>query len=105
MAIEYECCPYLLFTARLCGARLPLIPVATDLTCGRGQSKMSRNESRSHILSSSQVAASLQISKKTLDRMIKDGRIPEPNRHPNNNWRFWTSRDLEEIKQILAEDK
>jgi predicted DNA-binding transcriptional regulator AlpA len=62
-----------------------------------------RTDTRSHILSSSQVAAQLRISKKTLDRMIKDGRIPEPNRRPSNNWRYWTTRDLDEIKELLAE--
>jgi len=61
-----------------------------------------RSETRSHILSSSQVAAILRISKKTLDRMIKDGRIPEPSRNPSNNWRFWTARDVEEIRQALG---
>jgi predicted DNA-binding transcriptional regulator AlpA len=66
------------------------------------QLTMSRNDTRSHILSSAQIAESLRISKKTLDRMIKDGRIPEPNRNPKNNWRFWTLRDLEEIRQILG---
>jgi predicted DNA-binding transcriptional regulator AlpA len=64
-----------------------------------------RTDTRSHILSSSQVAAMLRISKKTLDRMIKDGRIPEPNRNASNNWRYWTIRDLEEIKQLLAEER
>lgn len=43
----------------------------------------------------------LRVSKKTLDRMIKDGRIPEPNRNPSNNWRFWTIRDVDEIRQAL----
>ena len=66
------------------------------------QLTMSRNDTRSHILSSAQIAESLRISKKTLDRMIKDGRIPEPNRNPKNGGRFWTLRDLEEIRQILG---
>ena len=47
----------------------------------------------------------LQISKKTLDRMIKDGRIPEPTRKPSNNWRFWTTRDVEEIRQALRGER
>jgi len=66
---------------------------------------VTRADNRSHILSSSQVATLLHISKKTLDRMIKDGRIPEPNRHPSNNWRFWTTHDVEEIQQAMEGER
>jgi excisionase family DNA binding protein len=60
-----------------------------------------RTDTRSHILTSSQVAGLLGVSKKTLDRMIKDGRIPEPNRKAGNNWRYWTLQDLDEIRTSL----
>jgi predicted DNA-binding transcriptional regulator AlpA len=60
---------------------------------------------RTHILSSSQLATRLRISKKTLDRMIKAGRIPKPNRFPENNWRFWTLQDAAEIEDMLKELK
>lgn len=61
-----------------------------------------RTDSRSHILTSSQVASMLGVSKKTLDRMIKDGRLPEPTRQAANNWRYWTIQDVEELKQMLG---
>jgi excisionase family DNA binding protein len=64
-----------------------------------------RTDTRSHILTSSQVASLLGVSKKTLDRMIKDGRIPEPNRKAGNNWRYWTLQDLDEIRRSLQEPR
>jgi predicted DNA-binding transcriptional regulator AlpA len=60
---------------------------------------------RTHILSSSQLAKRLKITKKTLDRMIKDGRIPKPNRFAENNWRFWTLQDAVEIENMLKEEE
>lgn len=56
---------------------------------------------RSHIYRSSQVAVILGISKKTLDRMIADGRIPSPVRDGQNNWRIWTHQEVLELKEGL----
>ena len=56
---------------------------------------------RPHIYRSSQVASILGISKKTLDRMIADGRIPTPMRDIKNNWRVWTQQDVQEIREGL----
>lgn len=56
---------------------------------------------RSHIYRSSQVAVILGVSKKTLDRMIADGRIPKPARDFKNNWRVWTHQDVQELKEGL----
>jgi predicted DNA-binding transcriptional regulator AlpA len=44
----------------------------------------------------------LGVSKKTLDRMIADGRIPKPVRDGNNNWRIWTQQDVQEIQEVLT---
>jgi excisionase family DNA binding protein len=57
---------------------------------------------RAHIYRSSQVAVILGISKKTLDRMIADGRIPQPMRDGTNNWRVWTQQEVQEIKEGLV---
>lgn len=57
---------------------------------------------RPHIYRSSQVATILGISKKTLDRMIADGRIPRPSRDVKNNWRVWTQQDVQELKEGLV---
>jgi predicted DNA-binding transcriptional regulator AlpA len=56
----------------------------------------------SHMLSSSQLAKRLGKSKKTIDRMIKDGRLPEPNRFESNGWRYWTVQDAIEIEARLG---
>lgn len=60
---------------------------------------------RSHILLSAQLAKRLGISKKTLDRMIKDGRVPAPSRMEHNNWRFWTIQDAVEIEESLEYER
>ena len=44
----------------------------------------------------------LGVSKKTLDRMIADGRIPKPVRDGNNNWRIWTHQDVQELQEVLT---
>jgi predicted DNA-binding transcriptional regulator AlpA len=56
---------------------------------------------RSHIYRSSQVATILGVSKKTLDRMIADGRIPKPVRDEKNNWRVWSHQDVQELREGL----
>ncbi len=57
---------------------------------------------RPHLYKSSQVAVILGVSKKTLDRMIADGRIPKPVRDGNNNWRIWTQQDVQELQEVLT---
>ncbi len=49
-------------------------------------------------LTTVQVARILGINKKTLYRMLQDGRIPEPQRDPNNNYRMWVPQQLEAIR-------
>ena len=58
-----------------------------------------------HMLSSSQLAKRLGKSKKTIDRMIRDGRLPEPNRFESNGWRYWTLQDAAEIEVLLEEGR
>ncbi len=76
--------------------------------CFRGYSQLTmpadrmKRYERSHIYRSSQVATALGISKKTLDRMIADGRIPAPVRDINNNWRVWTQQEVDELKAGLS---
>jgi excisionase family DNA binding protein len=60
---------------------------------------------RSHLYRSSQVAGILGISKKTLNRMIADGRIPVPVRDGSNNWRIWTHQEVLELKEGLLKEK
>jgi predicted DNA-binding transcriptional regulator AlpA len=53
-------------------------------------------------LTTAQVARILGVGKKTLYRMLNDGRIPEPARNPNNNYRLWGSQEVEAIREELA---
>jgi excisionase family DNA binding protein len=52
-------------------------------------------------LNTTQVARVLGISKKTLYRMLQDGRIPEPPR-TERNYRIWSAQEVEIIRQELG---
>ncbi len=53
-------------------------------------------------LTTAQVARLLGVAKKTVYRMLQDGRIPEPVRDPDNNYRIWVPQQVEMIRQELA---
>jgi predicted DNA-binding transcriptional regulator AlpA len=63
--------------------------------------QMQRKRS-AHNLTTAQVARLLGVTKKTLYRMLQDGRIPEPVRNPDNNYRLWIPQQIEAIRQELA---
>jgi predicted DNA-binding transcriptional regulator AlpA len=48
------------------------------------------------------VARILGITKKTLYRMLQDGRVPEPGRNQANNFRVWIPQQVEAIRQELG---
>jgi len=48
-----------------------------------------------------EVAKELGISKQTLLRYEKKGVFPKPARHPINNWRRYTVKEIEKPKKIL----
>lgn len=56
-------------------------------------------------LSSNDVAGVLGISKKTLKNWLRAGKIPEPQRDPNNNYRVWTLQDVENIRKTMEEKR
>jgi excisionase family DNA binding protein len=62
---------------------------------------MRRKRERSGVYRSSQVAKILGMSSRTLYRMLADGRIPEPMRNPDNQYRVWTDVDIQSIRQVL----
>lgn len=62
---------------------------------------MPRNRERDGVYRSSQVAKILGISSRTLYRMLADGRIPEPMRNPENQYRVWTEVDIQAIREVL----
>jgi predicted DNA-binding transcriptional regulator AlpA len=53
-------------------------------------------------LRSSQVAKILGVAPKTLYRMLGDGRIPEPSRGEDNNYREWTREEVQALVKELA---
>jgi DNA-binding transcriptional MerR regulator len=54
-------------------------------------------------LRTGQVAEILGITKKTLKNWLKAQFIPEPVRHPVNQYRRWTLQDVESIRRILSD--
>jgi excisionase family DNA binding protein len=53
-------------------------------------------------LKTRQVAQILGVSLNTVYRWLKEERIPEPLRNVGNNYRLWTSEDIERIRQQLV---
>lgn len=49
-------------------------------------------------LTTRQVARMVGVSLNTIYRWLKDERIDEPNRDPENNYRLWTPNDVEQIR-------
>lgn len=49
-------------------------------------------------LTTRQVARLAGVSLNTIYRWLKDERIAEPNRDPENNYRLWTPQDVESIR-------
>jgi excisionase family DNA binding protein len=62
---------------------------------------MRRKRERNGVYRSAQVAKILGMSSRTLYRMLADGRIPEPMRNPENQYRVWTDVDIQSIRQVL----
>lgn len=49
-------------------------------------------------LKTRQVAKMVGVSLNTIYRWLKDERIDEPYRDPENNYRLWTLQDVEQIR-------
>jgi len=62
---------------------------------------MQRKREPIRLYRSSQVAKILGVAPRTLYRMLGDGRIPEPMRNPDNQYRLWTEVDLQAIREAL----
>ena len=61
-----------------------------------------RRKRLAHQLTTTQVARILGVGKKTLYRMLQDGRIQEPVRNPENNYRVWIPQEVEAIRQEIS---
>lgn len=61
-----------------------------------------RHKRSARNLTTAQVARLLGVAKKTLYRMLQDGRIQEPVRNPDNNYRVWIPHEIETIRQEMS---
>jgi excisionase family DNA binding protein len=53
-------------------------------------------------LKTHQVAESLDVSLTTLYNWLREGKIPEPKRHPMTKYRLWTIKDVELIRNLMT---
>ncbi|QYX55951.1 MerR family transcriptional regulator [Roseovarius sp. SCSIO 43702] len=58
---------------------------------------MPRSVAGEKVFSIGEVAAQVGVSKATLHRWLRDGRVSEP-RRDRNGWRIFSVRDVEEIR-------
>jgi DNA-binding transcriptional MerR regulator len=66
---------------------------------------MRQNHLRGETLTSSDVAEILGISKDTVYRWLRQGKVPEPLRNPTNAYRVFTQRDLDLMSQLVRRKK
>lgn len=62
---------------------------------------MKRERRRDGVYQSREVAKILNISARTLYRLLAAGRIREPMRNPTNGYRIWTEVDIQELREAL----
>ncbi len=65
---------------------------------------MIENRVDSQRITTEQVAKILGISKRTLKTWLQKGKVPEPERNPENNYRIWTLADVEVLRRILGNE-
>lgn len=63
-------------------------------------SKRSLSFQRPHLFTTAQVAVQLNMSKRTLERLIRSRKVLPPVK-ADNGYYYWSSRDLEEARQAL----
>jgi excisionase family DNA binding protein len=54
-------------------------------------------------LTTAEVADALSLTKTTIKNWLRDKKIPEPKRHPGNDYRLWTRDDLEQIRMLIRD--
>jgi excisionase family DNA binding protein len=65
-----------------------------------------RSDTRADLqtITTEQVAKILGVSKRTLKTWLQNGKVPEPQRNPKNNYRIWTLADVEAVRRILGNE-
>ena len=65
---------------------------------------MADYRSDSQKITTEQVANILGVSKRTLKTWLQNGKVPEPERNPKNNYRVWSLAEVEAIRRILGNE-
>jgi predicted site-specific integrase-resolvase len=66
-----------------------------------GSHLMKEQSDRRPRLNTSEVAEMFGVTRTTLDRWIREGKIPEPARNPENGWPIWQQPELDAIAKVL----
>jgi predicted site-specific integrase-resolvase len=56
-------------------------------------------------LSTPEVSEMFGVTRATLYRWVKEGRIPEPARDPENGWPIWQQPELDAVARVLRNRK
>ena len=59
-------------------------------------------ERTADFLKTHEVAAALNVSVTTLYTWLREGKVPEPNRHSITGYRLWTLKDLEIVRGLVT---
>jgi len=65
---------------------------------------MADYRSDSQKITTEQVANILGVSKRTLKTWLQNGKVPEPERNPKNNYRVWSLAEVDAIRRILGNE-
>ncbi len=66
---------------------------------------MRETDDRRPRLSTTEVSEMFGVTRATLNRWIKEGRIPAPARDPDNNWPIWQQPELDAIAKVTRKRK
>jgi excisionase family DNA binding protein len=62
---------------------------------------MAHHQTREESLTSAEVAEILGVSKDTIYRWLRQGKVPEPLRDPRNDYRVFTQRDVDRMSVLV----
>ena len=66
---------------------------------------MPTNDDRRPRLTTPEVSEMFEVTRATLYRWIKEGKIPEPARDPENGWPIWQQPELDAVARVLKNRK
>lgn len=66
---------------------------------------MSASDDRRPRLTTPEVSEMFGVTRATLYRWIKEGKIPEPARDPENGWPIWQQPELDAVARALKSRK